>query len=155
MQPSCGNTAPGLKAMLMFSWLAVKSFFKKVWAWCRKYWQLLLGLLIPCLIWLLTVGRNSYKMREVLDRVQEDHKKEIDVINSSYEEEKKARELAEKRYEEAVREAEKKFAEENLKLTQKKKNEIKKIIDEHSSDPAEITRQLADKLGLQIVISDG
>ena len=141
--------------MSLFSWLAIKSFFKKVWAGCRKYWQLLLGLLIPCVIWLLTVGRSSDKMKEVLDRVQEDHKKEIDVINRSYQEEKKAKELAEKRYESALREAEKKYAEENLRLTQKKKNEIKKIIDEHSSDPAEITRQLADKLGLQIVISGG
>ena len=53
------------------TWMSVKTFFKKVLAWCKKYWQFLVGASIPIVIWVLT--RDSSKLDEVVDRIKEDH----------------------------------------------------------------------------------
>ncbi len=39
------------------SWMAIKSFFKKAWAWCKKYWQFLLGLSVGIVFFILTRDR--------------------------------------------------------------------------------------------------
>ena len=76
----------------MITWLAVKTFFKKVLVWCKKYWQILVGAAIPVVIWLLT--RKSDNLDEVLQRIKEDHDKEIDIINESHVKEIELREKA-------------------------------------------------------------
>ena len=134
--------------MNMITWLAVKTFLKKAWAWCKKYWQLLLGAAIPVVIWILS--RNSDHLDEVLERVRGDHEKELDIINRSHEEEIRAREEAVKRYQETLSEVERKYAEAEVQLDAKKKKQIEKILRDHANDPEEITRRIANLTGFEI-----
>ena len=132
----------------MLTWLAVKAWFKKVGAWCKKHWQLLVGASIPIIIMLLT--QRSTDLRKVLKRISDDYEKEIDVINSSHEQEIKAREEAALRYSETIAEVEKKYAEESIELDSKKRKQIEKILKEHADDPEEITRRIANLTGFEI-----
>ena len=134
--------------MSWVGWVTVKTGLKKIWAWCKKYWQILLGIIIPILVWAFT--RHSPDLSKVLQRVRDDHKKEIDVINESHEKEIAAREAAHEKYMKAIDEVEKSYKKSSEDLTDKKRKEIEKILKDHSDDPDEITRRLAEATGFSI-----
>tara|TARA_B100001123_G_scaffold395251_3_gene476680 strand:- start:2111 stop:2518 length:408 start_codon:yes stop_codon:yes gene_type:complete len=130
------------------TWLAVKSATKKVWVWCKRNWKFIVGLAIPLVIGLL--ARRSFDYNKINERIQEDYRKEINVINESHKIEKENNELAHEKYRDAVKQIEEKFAAEEKELTQAKKKEIKKIIKENIDDPDEITRRLSQITGFEI-----
>ena len=130
------------------TWLAFKAWLKRVGAWCKKYWQLLVGAAIPIIIMLLAGQRGN--VRKLLQRVNEDYEKEIDIINESHRHEIEAREEATKRYLETIEEVEKKYAEAEVELDVKKRKQIEKILKDHAEDPEEITRRIANLTGFEI-----
>jgi hypothetical protein len=133
---------------MFITWLATKIALKKFWSWCKKYWQLFVGAAIPVLIWIFT--RKSDNLDEVLERVREDHKKEIDVIDKAHAQEVAARDAALKKYSEVMVEVEKKYEEAQKALSEKKRKEIKKVIEGNIEDPNEITKRLSEITGFDI-----
>lgn len=132
----------------MITWLAVKTFFKKVLVWCKKYWQILVGAAIPVVIWLLT--RKSDNLDEVLQRIKEDHDKEIDIINESHVKEIELREKALKDHKDRLKVIEEEHAKAEVELSNKKKKQIDKIVRENQKSPEEITKRIAEITGLEI-----
>ena len=132
----------------MITWLAVKTFFKKVLVWCKKYWQILVGAAIPVVIWLLT--RKSDNLDEVLERIKEDHDKEIDIINESHDKEIELREKALKDHKDRLKVIEEEHAKAEVELSNKKKKQIDKIVRENQESPEEITKRIAEITGLEI-----
>lgn len=132
----------------MITWLAVKTFFKKVLVWCKKYWQILVGAAIPVVIWLLT--RKSDNLDEVLQRIKEDHDKEIDIINESHDKEIELREKALKDHKDRLKVIEEEHAKAEVELSNKKKKQIDKIVRENQESPEEITKRIAEITGLEI-----
>lgn len=134
----------------MITWLAVKTFFKKSIAWCKKYWQILVGASIPVIIWLLT--RKSDNLDEVLKRVRDDHEKEINIINKSHDMEIELREKALSDHNARLAVIEEEHAKAEVELSARKKKKIDKIIRDNKESPEEITRRIADLTGLEIHI---
>jgi len=130
------------------TWLAVKSATKKAWAWCKRNWKFIVGLAIPLVIGLL--ARRSLDYSKISERIQEDYRKEINVIDESHKIEKENSELANEKYRDTIKQIEEQFAVEEKELTQAKKKEIKKIIKENISNPDEITRRLSQATGFEI-----
>ncbi len=134
----------------MITWLAVKTFFKKSIAWCKKYWQILVGASIPIVIWLLT--RKSDNLDEVLKKVKEDHEKEVDIINKAHDMEVELREKALKDHTERLRIIEEEHTKAEVELSVKKKKKIDKIIRDNKESPEEITKRIAEITGLEVHI---
>ena len=130
------------------TWVATKLAAKKFWAWCKRNWKFIVGLAIPVVVWLLT--RRSFNHTEVMDRIQEDYKKEINVIEESHKIEKEKKQLANEKYISTIKEIEENFTQEQKKLSSAKKKEIKKIIEENIDDPDEITKRLSAITGFEI-----
>ena len=129
-------------------WLAFKAFLKKLWAWCKKYWQLLVGMAIPLVIWLLS--RDSGKLDEVLEKTKEAHKKEVDAIEKSHQEEIRKREEALETHRREIDKIEKKYLDANRELTKKKRREVERVIKKHADDPDEITKKLSEITGFDL-----
>jgi hypothetical protein len=129
-------------------------WIKKAWAWCKKYWQLLVGIAIPIVLWIVT--RRSPDLSKVIERVRKDHKKEVDTLETAHQIEIEKRDEALRRYEVVRNEVERKYAEDNKSLDRKKKKEMKKLIEDHAddpdADPDEITRKLAELTGFHVHI---
>ena len=53
----------------MLSWMAVKTFLKKGWAWCKKYWQFLLGLSVGLAV--LAVTRDRTRLSKAFKKFKE------------------------------------------------------------------------------------
>ena len=144
-----GSTGLTNKMMSTITWLSIKAFFRRVWAWCKKYWQLFVGALIPFILWAIT--RNPSRLDGVVTRIREDHARELDAINNAHAEELEKKALAEKIYLETVLKIEDKSIKDSQELSLKKKKEIKRIIEKHADNPDEITRRLAEELGLKFM----
>ena len=132
------------------TWIAIKKFLKKASAFCKKYWQILLGISIPIILSL--IFRKRKDLSGVLNRVNEDYKKEIDTINSTYEIEIKKREDVQKKYLETIDEIEKRYSEKNEKLSSQKKKEIKKLVEENTDSPESLASKISELTGFEIVV---
>ena len=97
------------------SWIAVKSFFKKAWAWCKKYWQFLLGLSVGIVFLILTRDKTRLlktfqKFKETSDAMIENSieiekgqdKKTLEAVDKYKEDLDKASDESKKR-EESIR----------------------------------------------------
>jgi hypothetical protein len=132
------------------TWLAITSTFKKVVLWCKKYWQLLLGISIPII--LMVIFRNKPDLSKVIERINEDYKKEIDIIDNARKQEIRDREKALALYRDAILEIESNYTQESDRLDKKKKKMIESIILENSKDPDTITKRISEITGFDIHI---
>ena len=132
------------------TWAAVMVALKKAWAWIKKHWQLFVGMAVPVVIYLVT--RRPPNLSKVLDRVRDDYDKEISAIERANDQERKDKEAAVKRYQEALTAIEKKYQEKNESLDQQKRAEVEKILKDHGDDPDEITRRLSELTGFEIYV---
>ena len=135
----------------MITWLAVQTFLKKAWAWCKKYWQILVGAAIPVVIWLLT--RKSDSLNEVFEKTKEAHKKELEVIEESHRIEIEKRDTAVRRYKETMSQVEDMYKSNSKELTRSKKKAVEKAIKENTEDPEAITKKLAELTGFDIHVN--
>ena len=130
------------------SWLAFKTWLKKVWVWCKKNWKIFVGAAIP--IVLMIVFRKNVDLGKVLDRVRDDYKKEIDAIEKSHKDEIEKREEAVSRMIGTMKKVEEKYKSSQQDLNARKRKEIEKILKNNSNDPDEITRRLSEITGFKI-----
>jgi len=128
------------------TWLAVKTFFKKVWLWCKKYWQILVGISIPLI--LMLVFRKKVDLAQVLTRINDDHQKEIEAIEKHQADEISKREKAQEIYFDTIKKIEEKYEKDSQALDSKKKKEIKKIVDQYQDDPDALAEKIAEITGM-------
>ena len=130
------------------TWLTIKTTLLKVWAWCKKYWQLLVGISIPLIIWIVT--RNSDKLSEVFTRVTSDHKAEIAAIDQSHAIETNLTQQAQVKHDTAIAQIEQEHAAANIVLDTKKKELINQIVQDYGDNPDEITRRISALTGIPV-----
>lgn len=134
--------------MNMITWLAVKTFFKKALAWCKKYWQILVGAAIPIVVWILT--QKSDDLDKVFKKSKESHEKELEAIEKAHQLELDKRDEALKRYQETMASVEDMYRSSSKELTRSKRKAVEKVIKENKEDPDAITRKLAELTGFEI-----
>ena len=134
--------------MSMITWLAVQTFLKKAWAWCKKYWQILVGASIPIIVWILT--QKSDDLDKVFEKSKESHKKELEAIEKAHGLEIEKRDVALKRYQETMSQVEDMYRSNSKKLSRTKKKAVEKAIKENNEDPEAITKKLSELTGFKI-----
>jgi DNA anti-recombination protein RmuC len=137
------------------TWLATKLFFQKALLWCKKYWQILLGISIPLVIWFLTAGRNN-ELKKVLEKTKENHKRDVEALEKSHEDELeakrqeiRAKEVAAAELARRISEIESEYNVSRSNLSRHKKKELDKLLDV-DTDPAEVSNRLADIFGVDV-----
>ena len=130
-------------------WLAVQAWFKKVGAWCKKYWQILRGAAIP--IMLTLIFRKRGDLSNILDRINDDYKKEIDVIENQHATEIEKRENAQKLYLETIERLEEEYENASETLDSNKKKKIKELIEKYKDDPDGLANEIAELTGMKRV----
>ena len=128
-------------------WLAVKVWATKTWEFIKNYWQLLVGIIYTIAVWVYFKGQAD-KVKEVL-KVQEDaHQKELDVLNGAHAKEIALRDKALIKYHEIIDRIEKDYENKKEELSDKKREEVKKLVAENSEDPSNLSKLLAERFGI-------
>ena len=129
------------------------ALLSKAWAWTKKSWKLLVGLLIGIVVTALTLGRGTggFKVLKELRKSEEELDEKIDdELAAQAEREKRIDEETQKR----LAEIEEKFREKNQELEQDKKEEVKRIVRETEGNPSELAKRLSELTGLSVASND-
>ena len=117
------------------SWLAARVFFQKAWAWCKHNWKFIAGVAVAFAVAIFLRKPVNYK--QILERTKEDHQKELDAIEKrrdaelkALEDEKLAREEAERVLALTLEKIKARAHEENIEISAKKEKEIRKVLKE-------------------------
>ena len=129
------------------------TFLSKAWAWIKKSWKLLAGLIIGIIVTVFTLGRGADGF-DVLKKMRKDdeelEEKISDELANQAELEKRIDEETQKR----LAEIEEKFREKNQELEQEKKEEVKRIVRETEGNPSELAKRLSKLTGLSVASND-
>ena len=123
------------------------SFLKKAKDFVVKYWKILVGIVYAIGVWVFFKGRAD-KVKEVLKVKEDSHKKEIDALNNNYAEEIALRDEALDKYHEIIAKIEKEYEGKKENLSEKKKEEVKKLVEENSDNPSNLAKLISDKFGI-------
>ena len=123
------------------------SFLKKAKDFVVKYWKILVGIVYAIGVWVFFKGRAD-KVKEVLKVKEDSHKKQIDALNDSHAEEIALRDEALDKYHEIIAKIEKEYEGKKENLSEKKKEEVKKLVEENSDNPSNLAKLISDKFGI-------
>ena len=131
-------------------WLAIKTFFKKVWYFFKTYWYIPLLISWAIVAWL--IFRNpGMSIADILHTAEESYRSQIDTLNKAHEEEIRKRDEVLKRYQETIEQLEEERRKKNEELTEKEKKRIKELAEKYKNDPEAFVREIADKFGFEYV----
>ena len=134
------------------TWLAVKTFFKKAWAWVVKYWQYFaLACYTVVVVVLLRNKNNVDNIKAAFKRSKESHKKEVEAINSAHKEEILKRDKIIEDYNKTLMKLDEEYKKQKLELKEWEKKKVKKIVEETHNDPEGRTSQIASEFGFELV----
>jgi F0F1-type ATP synthase membrane subunit b/b' len=134
-------------------WSLFRSRLKRAWVWTKHHWYIpfvIMGLIIGFLLYVIT--RNSMYVglvTDVLDNARKSHQEEIDKLNEieHHASRERARILSE--YNKNIDKLEKEYTEKDQELDEKKKKEIKKLVEEGYNDPDVLSREIARLYGFE------
>ena len=130
--------------------LAFKTIVKKVWVWLKHNWYVPAVIAYTLVLWLLF--RNKTEAMDILELRANSYKDQIRAIEDAHQKELKERDEILKRYNAVLEQLEKDYEEKNIKLDKKKKEDIKRIVEDYNDRPDDLARVLANKYGLEYVL---
>ena len=135
---------------MIFSWIAIKVFFKKARVWIKKYWFLPAMAIYTLVLWIFFRDKAG-KAVEVYLSTRESYEDQIAVINKAHKEEIKKRDAVLLEYTKIVKAIEEEYEEDKKTLESQKKKEIKKLVEEYVDKPDELAKMISEKFGFSYV----
>ena len=133
----------------MITLLYLKALAKKAIVYVKKYWKLIIGIIVMGVIYFTSRSKVS-SLAKTIENINESHKQEIDAIDNTRLKEIEDIEKAEVRMRSALAKVEEAYEESEKLLDEKKKKQIKKVLKENKKDPDAITKRLAEITGFEI-----
>ena len=132
--------------------MVARVWASKAWAFIKKYWQVFAGLVYALVVWLVFRG-EAKRVREVLEVANKTHAEELEILNATHAKEIQLREEAVAQYEEIIAQIEKDYENRKEELSDKKREEVKKLVAENSEDPSNLSKLLSERFGITHVES--
>ena len=129
------------------SMLLIKKWWDIASVWCRQHWRWLV--MIAALIVVYLLGKRQNRAELIQAKLTLKHyKQEKDAIVKAYETEKKLREDAKRKYDNAIISVREKYKGEFDSLIIEKEFEVRKKLKQAKNNPSEIDKILEDELGI-------
>jgi hypothetical protein len=128
-------------------WLVAKVWASKAWAFIKEHWQIFVGATYAIAVWVYFKAQAG-KVKEVLRLKEDTHQKEIEALNGAHSHELALRDDALDKYHEIIAKIEKDYENKKEELSDKKREEVKKLVAENSEDPSNLSKLLAERFGI-------
>jgi len=133
----------------VITFLALKKILKKSWVWLKHNWYVPAVIIYTLVLWLLF--RRKDAAFKVLETRNKSYKDQIDVINKSHEEELEKRNKVIEKYNDLITKIEEKYSADRQELDNKKRKEVKDLVEKYHDDPDALAKLIAEKYGLNYV----
>jgi len=130
------------------SWILFKTSCSKVWLWLKEHWQIPFLVVWSILIYVMT-RRNTDAMMEVIEAKRESYRKQLEVLNETHNTEISRRDQIIEDYEKALEKIEEGFELKKKNLSEKQKEQIKKLIEKSKGNPDEIRKEIENQFGFK------
>ena len=132
------------------SFLTLKLALKKLMVFIKNYWYIPFVLVVFS-ISALMFRSNNKRMIEMLKSSIQNYEKEIDILKKSHEKEIEERDKLLDQYNNVIGELEKQFEEKKDILDEKKRKEVKEIVEKYRDDNEALAKKLSEKFGVDYV----
>lgn len=133
--------------MSFMSMLLIKKWWDIASVWCRQHWRWLVMIAALAIVYLLGKRQNRAELIQAKLTLKH-YKQEKDAIVKAYETEKKLREQAKQKYDNAMKTVREKYKGEFDSLIIEKEFEVRKKLKQAKNNPSEIDKILEDELGI-------
>ena len=130
------------------SMLLIKKWWDIASVWCRQHWRWLVMMAALVIVYLLGKRQNRAELIQAKLTLKH-YKQEKDAIVKAYETEKKLREEAKRKYDNAMQIVREKYKNDFNSINMEKEAEVRKKLKQAKNDPDEINRILEDELGIK------
>jgi hypothetical protein len=129
------------------SMLLIKKWWDIASVWCRQHWRWLVMIAALAIVYLLGKRQNRAELIQAKLTLKH-YKQEKDAIVKAYETEKKLREQAKQKYDNAMKTVREKYKGEFDSLIMEKEFEVRKKLKQAKNNPSEIDKILEEELGI-------
>jgi len=133
----------------VITFLALKTVLKKAWVWIKHNWHVPAVLVYTLVLWIMF--RRKDTASTILEERNKSYKNQIDVINKSHEEELEKRNKIIEKYNGLIIKIEEKYSADRQELDNKKRKEVKDMVEKYHDDPDALAKLIAEKYGLNYV----
>lgn len=133
----------------MITFLTLKTVLKKAWVWIKHNWHVPAVLVYTLVLWIMF--RRKDTASTILEERNKSYKNQIDVINKSHEEELEKRNKIIEKYNGLIIKIEEKYSADRQELDNKKRKEVKDMVEKYHDDPDALAKLIAEKYGLNYV----
>jgi len=133
----------------VITFLALKTVLKKAWVWIKHNWHVPAVLVYTLVLW--AMFRRKDTASTILEERNKSYKNQIDVINKSHEEELEKRNKIIEKYNGLIIKIEEKYSADRQELDNKKRKEVKDMVEKYHDDPDALAKLIAEKYGLTYV----
>jgi hypothetical protein len=127
--------------------LLIKKWWDIASVWCRQHWRWLVMIAALAIVYLLGKRQNRAELIQAKLTLKH-YKQEKDAIVKAYETEKKLREQAKQKYDNAMKAVREKYKGEFDSLIMEKEFEVRKKLKQAKNNPSEIDKILEEELGI-------
>jgi len=128
------------------TWLLLLKKLKTFWA-KFKYYPIAIAIFIFA-VYLIFIRKDSDRANEIVDKLVDRHKKELEIIENSYQDNAKKKQEITEKYHKVIKEIEDKHKVQNDKLNTNYKKEVMKIVKKYENDPKALTKKLSEMFGI-------
>ena len=130
------------------SWLLIKKWWDIASVWCRQHWRWLVMIAALIIVYLLGKRQNRVELLQAKLALKH-YQQEKDAIIKAYETEKKLREQAKQKYNNAMSAVRERYKDDFNSINMKKEAEIRKKLNQAKNNPSEIDKILEEELGIK------
>ena len=128
--------------------LLIKKWWDIASVWCRQHWRWLVMMAALVIVYLLGKRQNRVELLQAKLALKH-YKQEKDAIVKAYETEKKLREEAKHKYDNAMAAVREKYKGEFDSLIIEKQFEVRRKLKQAKNNPSEIDKILEEELGIK------
>ena len=128
--------------------LLIKKWWDIASVWCRQHWRWLVMMAALVIVYLLGKRQNRAELIQAKLTLKH-YKQEKDAIVKAYETEKKLREEAKHKYDNAMAAVREKYKGEFDSLIIEKQFEVRRKLKQAKNNPSEIDKILEEELGIK------
>ena len=133
------------------SWLGIKTFLLKAWAWIKTHWYVPVLFIIAALLTILTKGNAVGPILELMDKNRKNYEERVRVLEENRENEIRRAEEVRTTFNETIRQIERQHNESSSSLDRKKRKRVKELVENFHQDPRSLSEALEREFGFKNV----
>ena len=129
------------------TWLAVKTFLGKAWAWTKNHWYVPMLFFAASFLLVFAKGSGVEPILDLMDRSRRNYEERVRTLEENRENEIRRTDELRRKYDETIRDIDRQHDGSSSTLDRKKRKRIKELVEAFYEDPGSLNEALVREFG--------